>query len=81
MAASEGSVVSIYMDSREPVEEGDVVQTTTGRTYRVMNCRVQKRGIHKGRQHLMVLVIPQSDVSEDDKVHSLWWYSRSKTVR
>lgn len=79
MPAAIGSEVGLYYDGFEVVEEGDVVKTaTTGRCYRTISNRIQAKGIHKGRQHLRVQVIDPADVTEDDKVHLLHWYSRNK---
>jgi hypothetical protein len=72
-----GNVVGIYYDGAAEVSEGDVIRTPTGRSYRVVANRVQARGRHIGRQHLRVLVIDPAEVSEDDTVHPLHWYSRS----
>lgn len=45
MAAPADSVVKLYVDLREAVAPGHVIETgTTGRRY--------ERGAHKGRQHL-----------------------------
>ena len=71
-----GSVVSLTYDSRVPVEQDDVIQTRTGRSYRCLANRIQQRGKWKGRQHITALVIDACDVSPDDTVHRLVWYER-----
>lgn len=71
-----GSIVSLYYDGWAVAEEGDVIQTTTGRSYRVISNRVQEKGRHRGRQHIKALVIDKCDVSEEDTVLPLYWYAR-----
>lgn len=75
MKAPVGSVVSITYDGF--IVEGDVLRTTTGRMYWVIECRVQMRGKHRGRHHLKCLVV--DEVPEDVKeVRPLYWYPRGK---
>jgi hypothetical protein len=71
-----GSFVSLYYDSVVIAEEGDVVMTPTGRSYRVIENRVQVGGKHDGRQHIRALVINHADVVETDRVLMLRWYRR-----
>lgn len=56
MAAPVGSIVSLYVDLRAAVGAGDIIETRSGRRYRVLSVRVQQRGRHAGRQHLQVVV-------------------------
>lgn len=76
-----GSLVSLYYDSDRLVEEADVIRTPTGRSYRVVSVRVQERGKNAGRQHIKALVIEPSEVTIDDVVHPIHWYSRDKQSR
>jgi hypothetical protein len=71
-----GSIVSLYYDGWAVAEEGDVIQTTTGRSYRVISNRIQEKGKHAGRQHIKAMVIEPEDVSASDVVLKLWWYKR-----
>ena len=73
-----GSLVRLYYDSPQPVEEGDVVQTAhTRRRYRVEGVRVQQRGKHAGRQHLTCVVMaPDEPNPVGARVHPLHWYDR-----
>ena len=77
-----GSVVSIYIDAAQVLDEGDFVTTRTGRAYRVLANRIQERGKHIGRQHLRVMVVDLDEVerglAEDPQRVSLpiFWYSR-----
>lgn len=67
----------LYYDGAAPVEPGDYIRTPTGRTYLVDSVRVQQKGYHVGRQHMLVTVMPSDHVPEDDaKVHPLYWYRR-----
>ena len=74
LKASVGDEVSIHYDSDDPVEIGDLIQTRTGRTYKVTALRIQKSGIHKGRYHLRCLVIETPEIGT--LVHQLFWYPR-----
>ena len=59
-----------------------MTKPTTGRTYRIQHVRIQERGRHKGRQHLMVEVMPPDfEPTPDDVVHTILWYPRGKSVR
>ena len=58
MTAPIGATVRIYVDLVARVADGDLVETTGGRRYRVLGVRVQQHGKHAGRQHLTVLVVP-----------------------
>jgi hypothetical protein len=73
----EGSVVRIYFDGARRLEEGDALQTPTGRTYLVVANRIQQRGKHKGRQHLACLVIDAGAAAlEPGRIFPLYWYKR-----
>jgi hypothetical protein len=76
MTAAVGNVVGLYMDTRAEVEFGDVIQTQTGRTYRVVEARRQERGKHAGRWHLRVLVVVAASITPSDNVKPLRWYRR-----
>jgi len=63
------------------MQVGDVVQTQPKREapshYRVIQVRVQERGLHAGtRHHLRVVRIAAADVEWDDVIHPLYWYPR-----
>lgn len=78
MKAPAGSVVTIYFDG-EPVSPVDVIETSTGRHYWVLEVRLQKKGKHAGRQHLACLVLGEdwaTVVGRDPIVHTLRWYKR-----
>jgi len=75
MTAPVGAVVRIFYDGR-PVERGDAIVTTTGRTYVVASVRVQARGRHIGRQHLACLVAREPPPGA--RRHRLHWYPRGR---
>lgn len=69
--------MSLYYDGRTLVDEGDYIQTRTGRTYLIQSVRVQARGKHVGRQHLKCVVMaPEHEIEEDAVVHPIYWYAR-----
>lgn len=74
-AAPIGAMVRIFYDGDE-VMPGDALKTPTGRIYVVMNKRVQKRGAHIGRQHLVCLVALEAPRTAT--VRPLYWYRRSR---
>ena len=75
-----GSLVSLYYDSPRRVEEGDVIQTPSGKRYRVESRRVQARGKHVGRQHFMATVLADDEPNpEGAVVHPIYWYDRSRS--
>lgn len=77
MAKPIGSLVGLYYDPGERlVDEGDVIRTPTGRSYRVVGVREQRSRVHPGRLQLRCVVIDPDDVTDDDVVHPLHWYSR-----
>lgn len=77
VTAPVGRVVGIFIDTRtDHIDEGDVIRTQTGRSYRVVESRRQTRGKHVGRWHLRVLVVEPESVTADDRVIEIWWYSR-----
>lgn len=73
-----GTLVWLYYDADAEVVEGDVIETvTTQRRYRVETVRVQQKGRHVGRQHLLCTVLGVDDPNPDGAtVHPLRWYSR-----
>lgn len=72
-----GEQARLYYDSPTPVEEGDFIQTPTGRTYLVTFVRIQTKGKHAGRQHLVTVVWDSEDpLPADAVVHPIRWYSR-----
>ena len=78
MKAPPGRIVSLYMDTLRTIEVGDEIETRSGRRYEVQSVRVQSRGKHVGRKHLMALVLdPDHPRDPDVTIHALWWYSRS----
>jgi hypothetical protein len=84
MTAPIGATVRIHVDLVAPVALGDVVKTTSGRSYRVLGVRVQLRGKHAGRQHLVCLVTDgKMTVREwaSTTIHRIRWYPRAKRRR
>ncbi len=77
MKAPAGAIVRIFVDGGA-VAVGHVIETRTGRRYEVLGVRVQKRGKHKGRQHLLVIVLPDGDPARGRYVHRLAWYKRGR---
>lgn len=75
MKAPPGALVRITYDSRDQVEPGDAIVTTTGRTYVVATVRRQLRGRHRGRWHLGC-VVTDGGPPPDVVVHPLRWYKR-----
>lgn len=73
MSAPAGAVVRIYYDGAE-VLVGEALRTPTGRTYIILDRRVQSRGKHVGRQHLACLVAKEPP--PDVRVRRLHWYKR-----
>lgn len=73
-----GSVVSLYYDSRTPLERDDVIRTPSGKCYRVITNRIQTAGKHAGRQHLRCEVIDPATVTSEDFVCLIHWYPRSR---
>jgi hypothetical protein len=82
MTAPVGRVVSLYIDTAtDHVDEGDVIQTPSDRSYRVVASRQQQRGIHVGRWHLQALVIDADTVTDEDRVIQIVWYPRNHRRR
>lgn len=73
--APNGAVVSIYYDGAT-ILVGEALQTPTGRTYLVLERRVQAKGKHLGRQHLRCVV--GAEVEPGTKVLKLRWYKRDR---
>jgi hypothetical protein len=85
MTAPAGAIVSLYVDLRASVADNDVIETQTGRRYRVLDVRVQQRGKHVGRQHLRCIVLGDEGEHDDlnrsadprmSAVHRIRWYER-----
>jgi hypothetical protein len=55
---------------------GDALRTPTGRTYLIVERRVQKRGEHVGRQHLGCLVAKEPPPGV--RVRRMHWYRRAR---
>lgn len=75
MKAPDGAFVRIYVDG-QTIPVGDALRTPSGRTYLVVERRVQERGAHIGRQHLGCVVNPE--LEPGTRVVSLRWYSRRR---
>lgn len=72
-----GESASLYVDTLATIEEGDFIETTTGRRYLVTHVRVQEKGKFVGRQHLKTVVMePDFLPPEDATIHVIWWYRR-----
>lgn len=89
MTAPIGAIVGLYVDLFAPVGTGDIIQTEAGRRYRALSVRLQKRGMHVGRQHLRCIVVDE-DAEPDEMVyagpegitragivHTIRWYKRT----
>lgn len=76
MRAPVGAVVGMYYDADigDELAIGHALQTPTGRTYVVLELRVQARGKHAGRYHLRCLVSEEPPPAAP--VHQLVWYPR-----
>ena len=91
MTAPIGAVVALSVDLLADVGPGDIIQTQTGRRYRVLLVRVQKKGKTIGRQHLRCLVVEKNTEPDADdftyagvegirrqcRVHTIRWYERT----
>ena len=88
MTAPAGAVVSLYVDLVARVAVEDVIETQSGRRYRVLGVREQTRGKHVGRQHLSCLVLGADDPDAthrfDDtmgpRLHQIRWYPRPRKI-
>lgn len=81
MTAPAGAIVKIYVDLRACVDIGDVIETQTGRRYSVVAKRVQARGKHAGRQHLICSVMGINDpLPTTGMLHRIRWYPRVADV-
>lgn len=79
--APAGSVVSIYYDGAfTPLQPGEALRTPTGRTYLVVDVRVQNRGLYIGRQHLRC-VVTEGEAPAGVRVAPLHWYKRERRQR
>lgn len=77
MTAPIGAVVGLYIDTTARVLVDQYIRTQTGRTYQVVSVRTQQKGKHAGRrQHLRVLVVPDTTPQPDDTVITIRWYRR-----
>lgn len=82
MTAPAGAVVGLYVDLHEVVQLGDVIETQTGRRYLVASTRVQRSGMHAGRQHLRAVVLaPGAELPEVGMLHRIVWYRRKRRAR
>lgn len=78
-AAPIGAIVRLYLDDPvQPVEKGHVIQTGTGRLYRVVSARRSTVTGRNGavRWYMTVRVVPRGTILADDVVHTLRWYAR-----
>lgn len=75
-AAPVGAIVKLYVDLVASVAVGDAIRTESGRTYGVLAVRVQARGKHRGRQHLVCAVVDEIDPCTT--VHLIRWYKRRR---
>lgn len=73
-----GEPAYLYIDAAQEMEEGDVVRTPSGKSYRVVSTRIQQKGKHIGRQHLQTIVIDPKEVSSTDTVLEIHWYPRGR---
>ena len=80
-AAPVGAVVGLYYDDpSRPIEQGHVIQTSTGRTYRVLEVRrARVRDADVERWYLRAVVVENSSADPvGDVVHPLDWYRRER---
>jgi autonomous glycyl radical cofactor GrcA len=81
VTAPAGAIVSLHVDLIARVDVNDIIETESGRRYRVLDVRVQQRGKHEGRQHLRVIVLGKNDEHDEHDVytvHKIRWYKRAK---
>lgn len=87
MTAPAGAIVRLYVDLVARVKIDDVIETQSGRGYRVLGVREQQRGKHAGRQHLQCLVLAagwQEDATAwaewmgFSTIHEIRWYKRGR---
>ena len=66
MIAPVGTIVRVVYDPKPGarIVRGDVIMTKTGRMYRVLDYRMQRRGQHPGRLTISCLVIDKMPVDE-----------------
>lgn len=86
--APPGAEVGLYVDLRALVDTGDIIETRSGRRYRVVSVRVQARGKNAGRQHLRAVVMEEGErdpfegLTPDHptipRVHRIRWYARGR---
>jgi Recombinase len=60
-----GAIVKLYVDLVRKVEGGDFIETQTGRRYFVCAARIQTKGKHEGRQHLVCMVESCGAICDD----------------
>lgn len=72
-----GAYVRIYYDGLA-LSAGDALVTPTGRMYEVVSVRVQARGAHVGRQHLVCLV-HDGRTPVKGRIRRLHWYRRGRS--
>lgn len=72
-----GAYVRIYYDGAK-LSQFDCLMTPTGRTYEVVAVRVQARGKHVGRQHLLCKVVARPWYT--GRVLPLRWYPRGRAA-
>lgn len=74
-----GSLVRISYDGWATCEPGDFLRTMAGRLYLIHSVRIQQRGKHTGRQHLVCVVMePGHKPEAGARVHRIQWYPRPK---
>lgn len=78
--AAPGTVVGLYLDTRDELHAGDLIRTGTGRTYELLKVRLQDRGAHAGRRwHVRALVLPPTFTpAPGDPVREIRWYPRRR---
>jgi len=89
-----GATVKLYVDLRDEVIPGDIIETGRGRRYGVLTVRHQDRGKHVGRQHLACVVVepdaqPNMRAQQNGDgidftcgvVHRIRWYARPRGKR
>jgi hypothetical protein len=64
VTAPVGAIVGLHLDGMEPIMLDEIIETQSGRRYRVLDVRVQVRGKHVGRQHVRALVLGKPTFDE-----------------
>lgn len=78
MKAAVGRIVPLTYDSPREIRPGEYLQTTTGRSYLLMDVRQQAKGKHTGRWHIKAMVVDRSEIPPGAVIHPIYWYPRKR---